>query len=708
MAQAEWWWKIAVTLGWKIKRLLPIWKIMLQKIKNPSLVFFADNRKHGNGLELNFIQPSKANTVSFSMDEWKEGEDYWKFALIGHVIGVNVKFKSMETYVNKLWGKFSIPKVHLIKQGLFLFEFQSEYQMKEILEAGPWFFGSRPFVLNHWSLDTDIEKIQDYTYPMWIQLRNLKLNLWSSFGISKIASIVGNPIATDKLTATRERLSYAKVLIEVKLPLKEPLPDQIVIQGPDGKCYNQRIVYELKPRWCTNCNIIGHMTEQCRRQKMKKMWVPKQQVTNTLAAVNMVNGSEKEINAQNVVSPVNRQIQEPIINQDSVGKENGNSGKNLPHQHAPTVPSSGKDPMQVSRSNYMGLANITSPTVNVSGFSSVNRANDAKRISIGDKANVASSDIQASQFSLLNCQVQDLDPSNLDRALLETKVASNKMQWIARKMVKNWNWISNSHQANNGRIWILWDNNILSVQCISSTDQFISCNVNSKDGKLSCIITAVYALNNLEGRKELWHDLLSLKQNVTYPWIIGDAFNAIISNEEKLGGALVSDYDTEDFINFISTCQLIHLKTTGYFFTWNNKQGADSRIWSRLDRVLINEEWIQTYTSSQVDYLVPNCSDHSHTLITIGEDDFKGKRPFKFFSMWINHPDFTTVVKTVWEQDIRGFHMYKLHTKLRELKQDLKDLNKKHFMNISEQVIRAKSELSDIQNQLNNDLSTKC
>ncbi|XP_020254858.1 uncharacterized protein LOC109831820 [Asparagus officinalis] len=506
---------------------------------------------------------------------------------------------------------------------------------------------------------------------MWIQLPNLKLNLWSSSGISKIASTVGIAITTDKLTATRERLSYARVLIEIKLPLKEPLPNQIVVQGPDGKCYNQKIVYELKPRWCKNCNIVGHMTKQCRRQILKKVWVPKQQVTSALAsgehANNMqekANGSVKELNIH--AQTVKEQIQEPITTQDSAGKENGNSGKNLPHKHAPTVTSSGEVSVHVSRSNYMGLANITSPTINVSGFSSVNRENAAKRVNIGDKANLASSYIQASQFSLLNCQVHDLDPSNLDRALLETKVAGNKMQWIAGRMVKNWSWYSNSQQANKGRSWILWDNGMLSIQCISSSDQFISCYVNSKDGKLSCIITVVYAMNNLEDRKKLWHDLLSFKQNVTCPWIIGGDFNAIINNEEKLGGTLVSDYDTEDFINFISICQLTYLNYC------------------------------------QVDYLAPNCSDHSPGLITIGEDDFKGKRPFKFFSMWINHPDFTSVVKTVWEQDVRGFHMYKLHTKLRKLKQNLKVLNKKHFMNISEQVIRAKCELTDTQNQLNN------
>ncbi|XP_020242707.1 uncharacterized protein LOC109820923 [Asparagus officinalis] len=117
---------------------------------------------------------------------------------------------------------------------------------------------------------------------------------------------------------------------------------------------------------------------------------------------------------------------------------------------------------------------------------------------------------------------------------------------------------------------------------------------------------------------------------------------------------------------------------------------AETRIWCRLDRILVNEEWIQSFTSSQVEYLEPICSDHSPALISIEDENFEGKKPFKIFKMWTKHSDFLTVVKSVWELDIRGYRMYKFYSKLKALKPALKDLNRKHFMNISEQVIRAK------------------
>ncbi|XP_020260972.1 uncharacterized protein LOC109837227 [Asparagus officinalis] len=272
------------------------------------------------------------------------------------------------------------------------------------------------------------------------------------------------------------------------------------------------------------------------------------------------------------------------------------------------------------------------------------------------------------------------------------------------KITKGWKWISNVHEASKGRIWILLDSDIFIVQKIISSEQYITCSIESRDGRFSSMCTIVYALNQIVSRKILWHDLLAFKHNVNGPWIIGGDFNAITGCDEKIGGMPVSDADTEDFQSFITTSQLLHIRSIGCFFTWSNKQEAKDRIWSRLDRCLVNVDWIHLYTSRQVEFLMPSCSDHSPTLLTIEDDVIEGKRPFKFFNMWVKHPDFILTVKSIWKLNIEGYKLYRLHSKLKKLKYALKELNKKHFMNISEQVLRVKEELTDIQWLLSVDL----
>ncbi|XP_020259073.1 uncharacterized protein LOC109835511 [Asparagus officinalis] len=636
----------------------------------------SDNRKSGNGLSLSFIPSSLTNTASFTADEWKQGEELWKNALIGHVIGLNVKFKSMESYVNKLWGKISIPKTSLIKQGLFLFDFQTQKQMNDILEAGPWFFGSRPLMLKPWSIDTDIEKFQDFSYPMWVQFPRLKLNLWSSTGISKISSLIGKPITTDKLTATRQRLSYARVLIEVKLPFKEPLPDSLKIEGPDGKSYMQQVFYEFKPKWCSTCCMVGHDTEQCRKNKTKKMWVPVNRQTDKAADGNVVHvsnpGPNKESLHENVITSFPGSMDHVISSANQETKSVEKHAQNGKHAHEDSAQTSRdcegnfglsqRDTIPISN-QYMQMNDhalfsspiasgfqLISPTVNASGFTNVNRNNIARRVNI--TAPVTSGTLP-SLFSPLEQQISD--PSCADRALLETKLSETKLQGLANKITKSWKWVSNVQEAGNGRIWILWDNDILKIQNVIFSEQCITCTVESRDGRFFSLCTIVYASNHLASRKNLWRDLLTLKQGVNSPWIIGGDFNAIASCEEKIGGLPVTESDTEDFQNFINAGQLLHLRSTG-------------------------------------------------SLITIEDDISEGKRPFKFFNMWVKHPDFISTVHSIWDQSSEGYNMFRFHTKLKKLKHALKELNKNHFMNISEQVCRAKEELADIQKQLNDDL----
>ncbi|XP_020243020.1 uncharacterized protein LOC109821250 [Asparagus officinalis] len=197
---------------------------------------FADNRKPSTSLELNYVTPVDKDAVIFEDDEWNECASIWQFSLIGQVVGLNVKYKAMETFVHKVWAHLEILDVCLLWDGVYMFKFKNKKEMCGILENGPRFFGSRPLLLKPWTIDEEFDRYKDNTYPMWIQLPGLRLNLWNAKSISKIVSVIGRPITTNKLITNRQRLAYARVLVKVKMP--SPLPDQISIQGPNGKIFS--------------------------------------------------------------------------------------------------------------------------------------------------------------------------------------------------------------------------------------------------------------------------------------------------------------------------------------------------------------------------------------------------------------------------------------------------------------------------------------
>ncbi|XP_020264584.1 uncharacterized protein LOC109840369 [Asparagus officinalis] len=286
-------------------------------------------------------------------------------------------------------------------------------------------------------------------------------------------------------------------------------------------------------------------------------------------------------------------------------------------------------------------------------------------------------------------------------ALLETKNKDCSISKVTRKIASNWEWESNVRAVGKAMIIIMWDPNIFDTQVINMSDQQITCSVKSKDGRLDCFISAIYGFNQLEARKGLWNDLNSICQSIgNTPWLLRGDFNAMISSEEKLTGVILTEPHTGDFCNFIEVCALSHLKTQGFFFTWNNKQEADARVWSRLDRALINDAWINNFNSSHVEFMMPGISDHSPAIVLLYEDTFPRKKSFKFYKIWINHDSYIPTISNIWHQFIQGYSMFSVYTKLKVLRGALKDLNKKHFNNISEQVLRAKNALQEDQENL--------
>ncbi|KAJ6370152.1 hypothetical protein OIU76_028429 [Salix suchowensis] len=116
------------------------------------------------------------------------------------------------------------------------------------------------------------------TLPVWVKLPNLPLSCWSENCLSKIASVIGNPIQCDMLTSSMTRLSYARVLVEIDL--RKKLCEYVKVCLPNGEVIEQQIIYETLLKFCSHCNVIGHLVETCTKFAKR----------NNASAANVVGG----------------------------------------------------------------------------------------------------------------------------------------------------------------------------------------------------------------------------------------------------------------------------------------------------------------------------------------------------------------------------------------------------------------------------------
>ncbi|KAL8140050.1 LOW QUALITY PROTEIN: hypothetical protein V2J09_006071 [Rumex salicifolius] len=142
------------------------------------------------------------------------------------------------------WLLTRCPKCQIIRKenGLFVFHSDKEEDPASILERGPWMLGGqRSIILRRWKIGMELDLSCLTEVPIWITLPNLDVRFWSEDMLAKIGFVVGTSVLTDFNSAHQEKLSFARVMVEIA-PSAE-LIKSIEFQGEDGEIIQQDIIY---------------------------------------------------------------------------------------------------------------------------------------------------------------------------------------------------------------------------------------------------------------------------------------------------------------------------------------------------------------------------------------------------------------------------------------------------------------------------------
>ena len=205
----------------------------------------------------------------------------------------------------------------------------------------------------------------------------------------------------------------------------------------------------------------------------------------------------------------------------------------------------------------------------------------------------------------------------------------------------------------------------------------------------------------MQERNTLWSDLTNIADGcLNVPWIVLGDFNTVPYTNEKVGGRQLSKSQLQSFNDYINTATLTDMKSVDNWLSWSNQGAANRKIMARLNRCLINQEWLIVYPDSLLEYDALLFSDHSLMYIHADKATLKGKKPFRFFDMWSTHPQFLDVIRSAWNVNVHGSPPYILCQKLKAYKAALKEWNTNTFGNITTQVQFCRKELIAMQHEL--------
>ncbi|XP_074305914.1 uncharacterized protein LOC141641139 [Silene latifolia] len=466
----------------------------------------------------------------------------------------------------------------------------------------------------------------------------------------------------------------------VEVEIDQQFPSEIRFIDEIGKPQEVRVVYDWLPTNCTVCKGIGHTADVCRRggdAGSKKVWRPKAPASKP--------NQPKPVQPQKVVQQPQKgapkqQRQKPVVVEASA----------VPF--TPMVQRSGSLP----NSAKMPEVEISMPRRILTRM---------MRGGTGERRLVTPGGLtfmESLTHSLQKSRALLIDKVNEKGiyGLLETRIRSRNMNKLNSSLCDEWAICTNNCSHGGGRIWLVWNPSMFSVNVLDITEQCIHSEVVDKIRKTHFWFTLVYGFNEYNSRDSLWHRLRLYHNDMQGAWLVGGDFNSIMAADERIGGAPVTRAEMRAMPMAICDCELYDLNSTGSFYTWNNKHEYEEKVYSRIDRVFINEEWLNLFPGSVAHFLPEGLYDHCPCVVRFDEAAIKRKASFKYYNMWSKAQGFEELITERWGMNVLGTEMYRIVTKLKCLKKDLKKLNREQFSDIENLAKVAEMSLDHLQTKL--------
>ncbi|VFQ77398.1 unnamed protein product [Cuscuta campestris] len=174
---------------------------------------------------LNYVQTEEMNGLKvarLSREAVEEDAAGWNSSLVCCVLGANPSLKVMDGFLSRIWKDYKIADVVVLREGQFVVHFEKEEDRDEIARRKYYFLDNKPMLVQRWKPGCKLNLDELTDIPIWLRFPDLDPKYWSLSGLSKLGSIIGKPVKRDKATATKSKLDFARIQIEVGIQKSFP------------------------------------------------------------------------------------------------------------------------------------------------------------------------------------------------------------------------------------------------------------------------------------------------------------------------------------------------------------------------------------------------------------------------------------------------------------------------------------------------------
>ncbi|KAK9070187.1 hypothetical protein SSX86_010587 [Deinandra increscens subsp. villosa] len=197
-------------------------------------------------------------------------------------------------------------------------------------------------------------------------------------------------------------------------------------------------------------------------------------------------------------------------------------------------------------------------------------------------------------------------------------------------------------QGRSGGILSLWNPSVFRFHNSLKNPNFLLISGSLVGGQDLLNIVNVYAPQDLNCKRRLWHTFLNLMANGSGMWVFVGDFNEVRCPEERKFSRFNSR-GAHFFNEFIAEGNLHEYGMGGSKFTFSYGKGKN---FSKLDRVLVSKDFFELWPAATLTAMPRLWSDHSPIILKVSKRDF-GPVPFRFFSSWLKNDDLVEEIRSV-------------------------------------------------------------
>ncbi|XP_071718049.1 uncharacterized protein [Rutidosis leptorrhynchoides] len=274
--------------------------------------------------------------------------------------------------------------------------------------------------------------------------------------------------------------------------------------------------------------------------------------------------------------------------------------------------------------------------------------------------------------------------------LQETKCNSVNNSWIEQIWGSpNFKFIQKPKVGKSGGMLIIWDPTRFDVNEAVEKHNLLAIKGKWTGKDRESIVVNVYGPHTDEEKKKMW---VSLEQLMQYSneveWVLGGDFNEVRYQEERKNCKFIESR-AKLFNSFIENSQLIEIPLLGKRFTRISDNGTK---FSKLDRFLVNDLFLQTWGDVAAIALDRGTSDHSPIVIRVSDVDF-GPKLFKLFDLWLESKEVEKIVIDAWNSEVFGFKEdCRFRDKLKRVKEALRIWSKSKYGALDREIESLKTE----------------